>query len=344
MKKKITLILLSIICTFSIGLGVFSAMQKSVKAEEIGFSSSVYYQSVKIPNQKIVTFEATVNLVEDSGRQVIASNYSGNNQADQFDFEIHTGGKPRIFYSYWHPGGGASGSIFENPAYQVSEAIFGLNADKTAVDIRGKGDVKVIIVVDLANKNAYCWINGTQIYEEADDASMGLNVNLNTSQVQNTMPFIIGNDYRRSDNLANPNNVIKNVTFFNTDRTSNVTSDSTNFVSSGTGVICAYDLQGKGGAKNIKDLSGNGYDLKLAERVVYEFEESDTANYKFEEADAIKFNTKGQYYKTLAPINSLMNTVEAWITVPEGGCGRGVIWVILITPQILTLRRRRKVV
>ncbi len=319
MKKKILLVFLSFICVFSVAIGIAGMTNKNVRASEIAFTNNNCYRAQKTYHGIVNTFEATVNIASGTARQSIISNYADNNH-ESYTFEIHSGtdpltgnaygGRPRIYLVYANSSG----------TYVTTEAVFGKYKDNGAqVDVRGMGDVKIIITLtrtSASNCIARCWVGGRECLEVASSDAEGINGGIYNTTTYNYETFIVGNDYRRQAGLSDAKNVIKNITLFSTDRSNNAASDSTTFVKSGTGVICAYDFAGKGGVNTIKDESGNGYDLYIAPNYVQN---------PIDKSNGVTFST-GQYYKFTDVVDFPINSFEASVTVNAGsGTRAGVI-------------------
>ena len=63
MKKKIVIAILSVLCVFSAFFAIgFEPTKNSVKAAEITFSSTNYYQGITTVNERFTTLETTFNL------------------------------------------------------------------------------------------------------------------------------------------------------------------------------------------------------------------------------------------------------------------------------------------
>ena len=90
MKKKILLVLLSLVCVFSVALGLQGLTSKNVRAAEIAFTNNNCYRTQKTYHGLVNSFETTINVAKDTGRQIIISNFVDNNH-ESFSFEIHSG-------------------------------------------------------------------------------------------------------------------------------------------------------------------------------------------------------------------------------------------------------------
>ena len=90
MKKKIIIALLAIICVFSTAFAIgINQKTKPIKAEEITFSSTNYYQGITAVNERFSTIETTVNIPSGtSTRGCIIGNYPSGSLSFNSDFLV----------------------------------------------------------------------------------------------------------------------------------------------------------------------------------------------------------------------------------------------------------------
>jgi hypothetical protein len=88
MKKKIVIAILSVLCVFSAFFAIgFEPTKNSVKAAEITFSSTNYYQGITTVNERFTTLETTFNLPAGaSTRGCIIGNYPETSLSFNSDF------------------------------------------------------------------------------------------------------------------------------------------------------------------------------------------------------------------------------------------------------------------
>jgi len=303
-KRKITIALLALVCVFSAFFAIgFTPKRKPVKASEITFSSSNYYQGITAVNERFSTIQAKVNMPSTAtARGCIIGNYTNDlsYNGDFFSLETKAStGYVRYFFRKYES------------AYANSECTFDYS-------LLGKGDVFISIYHNRSTGAVTAtFITDTETVTKTGTVSTALA----TTPIPNSLPFCIGNDYRQTT-CPFPG-TIKSIAMFTSDRTSKLSTDKNTIptasnVTDGS-LLFSYNLAGKGGYTDIKDESGNGHHLKLVSN----------ASSTVKHTKGINFNTAGSMYQTNNVINENINAVEAWINVPTsvGDTIRpGVIW------------------
>jgi len=283
MKKKIIIALLAIICVFSTAFAIgINQKTKPIKAEEISFSSTNYYQGITAVNERFSTIETTVNVPSGtSTRGCIIGNYPSGTisfNSDFFSLETKANGTLRYFFRLSSTNGN-------------SECTFDY-------DLRGKGDVAISITHTRSTGAVTAvFTTSTETVTKTGTVSAALD----TSLVPNSLPFCVGNDYRKT--TCPFAGTIKNI----------IMKDASGKL------ILSYNLQGKGGYETIKDESGNGHDLKLVK--------GETVT--LAQTNGITFDKAGEIYQTNNVINDNINGIETWINVPTSIANDvrpGVIW------------------
>ena len=216
------------------------------------FERDYFYQAEKAVDITPNSFEAWIKLPKDyASRPGIILGTYGNSSSPGINFEINTGGVPRL---YWTNNKGAAQDL----------SFSGVNVCT--------GDwVHLVITRDVLAGKAYCYVNG------AFKEELSLN---DTGKADNicTEPFIVGGDYRinssdvpneqyfkgeikavavYSKSLHSENDILVNYT------NGAPSADATNYDS----MMFYYDLSV--GNNTIADKTGNGYNLNKVSADVY---------------------------------------------------------------------------
>ena len=192
------------------------------------------------------TFEAFIYLpttVTDRGG-VILGNYK-DSANHYFNFEIYSGGVPRISGTY-------ANNLNSRFDYQFS-----------AVDVRGNDPVHLAITLDMETGVAVCYVNGV-----AKQTITKNNVSISPSLNDNKM--ILGNDLRTSDN-QHFRGTIGSVAVYTDVRTAaEIALDAEAISLESDNLELYYDLSTATKGEDIADLTGNGYNVKFGNRILAE--------------------------------------------------------------------------
>ncbi len=206
----------------------------------LAFTTDDRYDIVKPLANIPYTFEATVYVPSDLS--VMPGTLFGNYYADNssLNFEILENGRPRISY------------VERGVAYNVKFS---------SVDLRSSSGewVNIAIVIDSANEQARCYINGV-LKETVNNAGLA-----SITEGVIKAPFRLGGDFRNGNTTSLTGARVKNIALFDDIRTSGeIANDYKNGIKGNeSGLILAYsfdDISDSG--KNVTDISGNGYNIK----------------------------------------------------------------------------------
>ncbi len=185
------------------------------------------------------TFEAVIQLPKSvSGRGgVILGNYKdGNNH--YLSFEIYSNGVPRITCT-------KADNLNTKYDYRFSN-----------VDVRDEAPVHLAITLDRDTGVANCYING-QLKQ-----TLSYNAQIDLSSAISDIRMVLGNDLR-SGTKVNFNGVISSVAVYTDIRTgTEIYRDVGEIDTSSDNLAFYYNLSGATAGEDIKDLSGNGYNVK----------------------------------------------------------------------------------
>lgn len=205
------------------------------------FAKDVMYKTAKAYGESVNTFDAWVYLPKglDTRGGVILGNYGRSNPA--VSFEVYTGGIPRLYVT------NSSGSI-------VIDAKF------SSVDLRKDEWIHLAIVRDAVNKKVHCYINGE--LKQSLDCSY-------TGNIAVLDPLMLGGDYR-SGNAQYFKGAVKSAGVYADARS----AQNIGWIYDDTGegnfedmldddVIALYDISELSDGGEIKDITQNGYHIKL---------------------------------------------------------------------------------
>ena len=193
------------------------------------------------------TFEATIQLPISYGDRggVILGNFKDNNN-HYFNFEIYSGGVPRISGTY-------ASNLSTRYDYRFSQ-----------VDVRSDKPVHLAITLDKTTGEAKCYLNGVL----KQTVTQGAPIEMAKTLTNNRM--VLGNDLR-NDTKQNFKGIISSVAVFTDIRSaSEISADVQTLPVDSDGLMLCYDLTEATHGEDIADLSGNGYTVKFTDKAFAE--------------------------------------------------------------------------
>lgn len=266
--------------------------------EEKGLSfgrSQEIYEVGKMFENVPSTYEAYVSLPTgySSRSGIITSNFTNDTHAC-FSFEVYTGGYPKLYFDV------------DNAADGTNTAP--INVNFTKVDIRTNGFVHLAIVLDKANKEAHCYVNG----------ELKQTVTVNPSAIYNNFDYpmtakhCIGGD-NRAASIPYFRGTIGAVELYSDVRTAEEIKADYERLLSGTAedenLMADYDFLTGDTMTKLTDKSNNGYDI------VYSGEIDP------ESIDGMTFNVE-PVYLVGKKLETAPNTFEAEVFLPKTFSGR----------------------
>ncbi|MBQ8254522.1 MAG: metallophosphoesterase, partial [Clostridia bacterium] len=267
------------------------ACEEAYSANGIAFGSTNRYETSKnlptVPQTLSATFTLSSTYAKTSRAGAIIGDYL-NHSTSGYVLEIYTNGNPRL---YWRTNGVEVNLVF------------------TKVNVITGEELNLTIVRDIANKTAYCYVDG--VLKETKTWT-------NDIVELRERPSAIGSD-KRLENRQMFKGALKNVTLYSDVRTADEVK-ANNVDTTDTALLCHYDFTASG-SKKLKDHSTFGNHLKVVNHSTSEgvdgFIEVDNTN-----MTGISF-TQDIRYVTSNAVAALPKTFEIWLNVSkDAGDGR----------------------
>ncbi len=232
MKKRVLSLLLAclmVVSTFIISKPLVNVHAVGNESSGLSFTASELYHATNMLSEAPLTFEATIMVptTQTDRAGVIVGNYSGTDTSS-ICFEVHKYGHPRLV---WQQGSYANdvNLIFDQVAVNTGEWLH------------------LAIVRDIANKTAYCYVNG--------ELKQTLTWTKDCLEVHDNYLYVGGDC--RSGNGQSFKGKIKDVAVYSDVRSATEIANDVNGISyTDAGLQFAYDLTASGTAR-LRDLSFN---------------------------------------------------------------------------------------